>query len=299
MSNNTTLRPPLPQLSFLPAPVLRPYIRAYRFFDLDARHPYVVPAWTRAMMLIRYGDFFEARYPDGAAVPHLRASFFGPTTRPLRYGSDSGRYRFVSVEFYPGVMPQMLRERMTAFLGRVVPADTFLAQARLDELSGELCEARDTAQRRVALDRFLAEQLPLQEVETQRWLQRGLQLVHGSSGRLNAVDLARALDSSPRTLRRRFNDVLGLPPQLYRRIMRTERALGLVYARPHLSGSQIALALGFSDQSHLLHDLGQFAGITPGRAREDLSTGIGPLHDFFVDGFVDGFSHGTDRTHIA
>ena len=235
--------------SRLPAPSLRRHIRAYRFFDLDASRAYTVPAWTRHTMLFRYGDFFYAYFPDGSSGPHLGVSLFGATTRPLSYGGTTGRYRFVAVEFRPAVMPALLRERADAFTDCVVEASAFNGNQRVSLVIEQLSEA-------------------ISRIDT-------------TIGPLSMGRLARMSGMSERTLRRRFKAATGLSPQLYHSILRAERALGMIYHAPGTSTFDMVSKCGFTDQSHLIHELRRFTLVTPGQLRRDNAVGPGPLRDFF------------------
>ncbi|NOK58010.1 MAG: hypothetical protein GFH27_549287n314 [Chloroflexi bacterium AL-W] len=70
---------------------------------------------------------------------------------------------------------------------------------------------------------------------------------------------------SPRQLQRKINSFVGLSPGLSRRISRFEKALGLIQFSGHsvIDWAGIALACGYSDQSHFICEFHEFAGCTP------------------------------------
>jgi AraC-like DNA-binding protein len=65
---------------------------------------------------------------------------------------------------------------------------------------------------------------------------------------------------------RGFKQSAGVTPHHYLTRKRVERAQDLL-ARTELSLSEIALAVGFSDQSHLARHFRQMLGVTPGQFR--------------------------------
>lgn len=65
----------------------------------------------------------------------------------------------------------------------------------------------------------------------------------------------------PRTLVRRFEQQVGLPPKRYARVHRLQRILKA--ARQGKEWTRIAAEQGFTDQAHLIHDFRELAGITP------------------------------------
>ena len=270
--------------SRFPAPQLRPYITAYRFFDLDASVPYTVPAWTRTMMLFRYGDFFYAYFPDGTAVPHLGASLFGTTTRPLAYGGSSGRYRFVAVEFRLPAFCAAVGEGAGAFTDRVVEAGAVYGDGLMGLIVEQLCEARSVEARCAVLDRFFASRLRNREVSLKPELAEALSRLGEGRKPLTVGRLIALSEMPERTLRRRFKEITGLSPQLYQSIRRVERALGRIYHIPQAPAADIVATCGFSDQPHLIREMRRFALATPGELRRNQDAGPGPLKDFFSPG---------------
>jgi AraC-like DNA-binding protein len=76
-------------------------------------------------------------------------------------------------------------------------------------------------------------------------------------------DLARVADLSPFHLHRVFCQETGMPPHAYQTQVRVNRAKEMLRHRRPLS--QVALATGFADQSHLTRHFRRVVGVTPGR----------------------------------
>lgn len=80
----------------------------------------------------------------------------------------------------------------------------------------------------------------------------------GSAVRLGA--LARDLAISERQLRTRFTREVGIGPKSFTRILRLRSTLTEIGERP---GAEIAVASGYSDQSHMAADFRRFMRVTP------------------------------------
>ncbi|KAA1418434.1 AraC family transcriptional regulator [Mumia zhuanghuii] len=97
-------------------------------------------------------------------------------------------------------------------------------------------------------------------VEGWRWI-----VAHGGNGRVD--DLAAHVALSPRQLRTVFVDELGLGPKVLGRLVRFDRAVGMVrdqVARPgEESLSDAAARAGYSDHAHLVHEFQAMAGTSP------------------------------------
>lgn len=75
---------------------------------------------------------------------------------------------------------------------------------------------------------------------------------------------------SHRQFIRLFSQAVGLPPKLYGRVQRFQKALGLMQTGP--GGEAPALALvaidaGYSDQPHFQREFREFSGMTPEQYR--------------------------------
>ena len=97
----------------------------------------------------------------------------------------------------------------------------------------------------------------------------------GSLARLRADEvcgqITRALASdlhlSERHARRRFEQEIGLSPEIFDQACRIRRAISLSKRQPKLPLAQLALDCGYSDQSHMTREFGKLAGFTPGMLR--------------------------------
>jgi AraC-like DNA-binding protein len=252
----------------LPATSLRPYIRAYRLFDLDAVHSYTVPAWTRTNMLLAYGE-------GSCAV------ICGPHSRPERYGGGVGRLRFAAVEFRSLVMAAIVRDDLSWFADAHTNAADVLDGEQIDAALEALAEAPDLWSRRRILDGYFTQLLAGIHVSTDPAIREALTAMHAHRGPVSLAHLTALTGMAERTLRRRLAAVTGLAPTRYGRVLRGERTLACLYYRPELSLADLVRRLGYSDQSHLVHELRSLASTTPGQLRRQTVDGITPLRDYF------------------
>ena len=86
---------------------------------------------------------------------------------------------------------------------------------------------------------------------------------------MDLAELAAIAGLSVYHFARAFKQTAGVPPHHYLVHRRIERAQEML-ARSGLPLSEIALAVGFSDQSHLARHFRQTLGVTPGQFRWSL-----------------------------
>ncbi len=82
-------------------------------------------------------------------------------------------------------------------------------------------------------------------------------------------ELATLAYTSPYHLIRIFSQEVGIPPHLYQQQVRMRRAKEMLASG--MTGSEVALATGFSDQSHFGNVFKKMVGITPGKYGKALS----------------------------
>ena len=88
------------------------------------------------------------------------------------------------------------------------------------------------------------------------------------AGRVTVEQLANAAGVSRQHLTRAFRERVGLAPKTYCSLARFQS--GLVYAgRDGVDWAQVAAALGYADQSHMIAEFRRFSGFTP----QTLATG--------------------------
>ncbi len=87
--------------------------------------------------------------------------------------------------------------------------------------------------------------------------------IRKTTGRIALGRLADDLDISPRQLRRRFIDRLGVSPKRYAREHRLAAAIGEADAFVKPDWAAIAAGVGYCDQAHLIADTRDLTGLTP------------------------------------
>ena len=99
-----------------------------------------------------------------------------------------------------------------------------------------------------------------------------LDVLKRTHGRAKTRDIAGAVGLSQRRLITLFRAEIGLTPKLFARIRRFQHALAQSRNTTSVDWAQLAIACGYSDQSHLIRDCVAFAGVSPAdyRRRQDL-----------------------------
>jgi transcriptional regulator GlxA family with amidase domain len=97
-----------------------------------------------------------------------------------------------------------------------------------------------------------------------------------SSGSVRVSELARQTGLGIRQFERRFAREIGISPKLYARIVRFEAALQRRAVSPTTRWTEIAHALGYHDQMHMVHDFTRLSGDSPEAIARQLDMFVQP-----------------------
>jgi AraC-like DNA-binding protein len=256
-----------------PRPALRPFVEVLWVTDETAesalgatRREHVLPT-GRVHLVFRLFDnplrlFDNDRDSSGrlvgeAVVGGARDSFYiREVSKPLCS---------VGVQLRPGAAQTLFGVPATELAGR---------HTRLEDVWGwRVASMRD----RLADLRLLDERLDMFEAMLASRLPRvrgihpavaqALELVGQRGSFVPVHEVVKQSGYSHRTFISLFHRAVGLTPKLYCRVLRFQRALRGV-SLGTTSWLDIALAAGYSDQSHFNREFREFAGVTPTEYRQ-------------------------------
>jgi AraC-like DNA-binding protein len=251
-------------LSSQPATALRPLIRYYYQVEthlVGATKTQPVPARSPQAIEFMFGTPYQVRRLDRAGVRNAYSiALIGVQTFRRVELVMQGRVDAFTIVLQPGGL-----FRFSSVPAEELTNEDFDGEAVLGRRFGEL-ERRlgdvssFTARVRVADDYFCARRRALDPVGT---IAHAASEVLLNAGCIRVSDLAHAVGLGIRQFERRFRYEIGIPPKLYARIVRFEAALRRKAAAPATQWTDIAHALGYHDQMHMVHDFNCLSGDSP------------------------------------
>lgn len=252
-------RPDAPRMNrpvqvFEQAPVapLRPFIRGFRVVEFDAEHhDHHFPDIGAVAALSFRG---HCRLDGQRAAPAV----FTGVHEHLRVHAHGAGHAVLLALFTPAGARAFLRPSLEEFAGASTDLAGVLAPAaRIGELVEQLALADDHGARVAQLEAFLL--VRLRESAPDALVTAAVNWLHRHPGRIDA--LARHIGLSQSALERRFRRVVGVSPKKLASLLRLRRALQL-----HAAGADftaVAVAAGYSDQSHFIHEFRRVTGQAP------------------------------------
>jgi AraC-like DNA-binding protein len=243
-----------------PHPALRPFLRAYDgYWETEA-----VPSRMRTLptrttvVILNLGPPLHLEVPDPGVRDRAYGSFVA--------GMHDGHGMYLSPGGQRGIQLDVTPLGAYTLLG-VPMARLTNAAADLPDLLGReagtlverLGDARTWGARFAILDAFLLHRLDAGPVPD-REVARAWRLLNGNPA-LPVADIAADVGWSRKHLTHRFREQAGLPPKVMARVLRFQRAVGLLLGGTGLA--EAAFACGYYDQAHLNRDFRTLSGCTP------------------------------------
>jgi AraC-like DNA-binding protein len=193
---------------------------------------------------------------DGAPGPLV----CGPHSQPTVIDA-SGPATIAGVHFKPGGAYPFLNLPVRELHNGHTPL-RWLWGAAADALHDRLLAAKTPAKVFRVLEQALLAQLNRPPVRSSA-VAVALAELRGGLPSQSITQLADNVGLSARRFIQAFTDEVGLTPKLFGRVARFQRTLRLIDGGPQPEWSALALACGYYDQSHLIHDFHEFSGLSP------------------------------------
>ena len=237
------------------------------------RRQFAVP---RAVLIIDLGPPLRLRDPDSDAPAVCHPfGFLAATGEHATLTDHDGRSRGIEVNLTPiGAHLLLKNAPMSSLAGHTLAlCDIFTGAMR--HLGEQLADCEDWDERFDILDHALCERLARARPAAPE-VRHALARITASHGRVDIAGLAAELGRSQKYLIHHFNHQVGLPPKRFARLVRFDRVVA--HLRDNHAGgggsdgwADLAARFGYYDQSHLVRDFRQFAGLTPTAARAALT----------------------------
>lgn len=244
-----------------PAPALSSLVRCYWQLRGDGAGTGVAdPALPDGSpeLIFNLGDSFEQIEPDGQAVRQPVSFLVGQITRPFRV-RPTGDTHVIAVRF-ESYGAALLHDNLAELTDRWVGINS-LRDGVLLPIAGELASVTTLAAQVGVLERVLGGLATTALLPDPRVVE-GVRAIRAAHGNIRCDTLAADLGLTLRSLQRLFARQVGIAPKLLARIVRFQRVFAARRDDPG-SFARVAAQCGYSDQSHLVRDFRDFAGMPP------------------------------------
>jgi AraC-like DNA-binding protein len=251
-------------LSCRPAPALHHLIRYYHQVETHvAGRTQIQPVPARSPQAIEFTFRapYEVRRLDrgGTRIAYPIAVIGSQTFRRVEL-VNRGNIDTFTIVFQPGGVSKLFTVPAEELTNEDFEGEAVLGKG-LGELLRRLGDVSSFTERARIANAYLCAKRPA--LDSISGIAGAAMKVLSSSGCVRVSDLAHYAGLGSRQFERRFRYEIGMQPKLYARIVRFEAALRRKVAAPETRWADIAHALGYHDQMHMVHDFNRLAGDSP------------------------------------
>jgi len=251
---------------FSPVPALQPFIECIwsissNGLSAPADAGTVMPDGAVELVL-NFGEIIERKQDFDRSPISLRHMIVGQMDR-CAHLNYKGAVDLLGVRFHPAGAFPFFNVPLNEYSGRILHLDD-LARHLERQIENRIDPKWSTQLRIAELQRILIETLRYNPVRDHT-VELAVRVIQRAYGQISISTLLSEIGVSKRHLERKFQQAVGLSPKLLCRILRFRRAWEKIDEPGPRDWADLALSLGYYDQSHLIRDFNQFAGAPPVR----------------------------------
>ncbi|MCF0054367.1 helix-turn-helix domain-containing protein [Dyadobacter sp. CY356] len=209
----------------------------------------------------------------GTPLLHLKnggsISEFLPTT--FVYGQldtyqnivSTGNIKLLIVVFHPFGISTLLKIPAVELKNMILDLETFYT-SETQNLAEQIFNLSNIFFKIQLVENFLITKLSENDRNNQLPFQ-AISLIHQYHGNLSVMQLTDTLQVSERKLQRTFEEHVGLTPKRYSGMIRVQYFLKLLRKNSEIPKTGLVYDAGFFDQAHLIREMRNISGITPGQ----------------------------------
>lgn len=196
---------------------------------------------------------------------HARSNSFrhswisGERTAPIVI-EEAGRVHLIGIRLRAGGAWPLLGLPLSEFTGRVIELDAVLGRDAV-RVRERLGEANDDEARFAIVEAWLTARMYAGTPPTAAVL-RALELIRRRAA-VPIGQMASDIGGSHKHLLREFDRCVGLTPKIFARLCSFQRAIKWIGQKPMVDWADTAMACGYYDQPHFIHEFRAFSGLTP------------------------------------
>lgn len=244
---------------FRPCPALAPYVDAYWDYDNltgeASSHLSILPDTATYLCFLYQDPLLTAHRTKTYRTRSGLAGFQSFRSDLSGTGTVSG----VSARLTPWGLNVFRRGIVKECAEKRVDCRDIFPKYTIERIEDDLARIPTAEERVPYVERYLLSIFNPQNED--RLVRRACEQLVAAGGNYRVADLASSVGLSKRTLERRFVNHIGATPKKVSRVLRLRNAI-LQKARLS-SWAEVAYAVGYYDQSHMIHDFFDLYGMAP------------------------------------
>jgi AraC-like DNA-binding protein len=243
--------------TYIPSPVLSPYIRRYRIIESsEERVNRILPDTSFTLALLFRGQVNYIKGGSSVRLPFPVISGLQKTARLINYINHSAT---VIIQFKETGPAAFFKLPLHELFEQSVSLGHFIPQTKISVIEEQLAEAQNNRQRITLVERFLLSLLA--PGPSDAMVEAAVRSIYAAKGFLKVKELASHFCLSQDAFEKRFRKTAGTSPKQFSSIVRMKSVIGSMRQKQPLT--DITFDNGFFDQPHFNKEFRLFTGQTP------------------------------------
>lgn len=215
-------------------------------------------------IVINYGDALSYQAEKHLSPALLPNSFLYGQLDTFRNVWASGKIRLLIAVLYPFGATALLRIPAVELRNQILGCEHFFGQDA-DIFTERIAPSASVAEKIRVMESILISGLQERPAGSSLVMD-AVRLIQVKNGMLPVASLAEITGITERQLQRKFEEHVGISPKRFAGITRMQYALKMLRRKSSdISLAGIACESGFFDQAHLIREMKNLSGLTPGQ----------------------------------
>ncbi len=270
-----------------PSPALTPFIRYYLFTDIattdnlsgDVNYKLVVIPDGEVELHIGYHDTTSSFSFYNEPAQEIRSAVVGVNslTKAMTITSLKRRHKCIVVKFSNCGFNKIFGLPLSITFNKIAEAESILG-SNINTLFSQIDHASDHKARVELLEGFFLRQASFSNRKSKQRLERvasAIEIINRYQGKITLPELINGMSISERPLQRDFNEVSGVSPIQFCKMIRFMNLLNSMEMQTNMAiCSDLVFYHGYFDQAHLIHDFKKATTLTPRSYRRRINSSI-------------------------
>ena len=247
-----------------PTPLLSGIVRHFLLIESDAQSTMRIFSDGNTGVVFNYGDplFYQNEMHSGPAP--LPASFLYGQLDTYRNVWIQGRIRLLIAVLHPFGAAALFKIPASELRNQIIGCGDFFG-THVESVNDQIASSPAIHDKIRAAEHFLLTHLQ-NPSQYNTLVTQAIDIIHSQNGVISVAELTTMTGATERQLQRKFEEQIGISPKRYTGITRMQYALRMLRTKSaHLSLAGVACESGFFDQAHLIREMKNLSGLTPGQ----------------------------------
>jgi len=247
-----------------PNKLLSKYIRKISIFESKRKIKYKHKLTPSAFTYLSYNhkDIPTSIFGNKRVQPTQRLQIAGPKINEDVYVEYNGRLCQILIEFTASGFYYLFRISPSKLINNLSNLSDLTSPEIYGLLEQELLESDNIEQQIRLLEEFLLERLHI-ALPFSDYIEKALQIIGEHNGSIHIGDLIKEVGISERQFDRKFQEIVGISPKCYSKILQLHYVINLMHSKNFASAQELAYQAEFYDLSHFANRFKELTGFTP------------------------------------